>query len=106
VKARLGSDGRILYWEQVNINSGGSALDTPYDIRNVSTEFKNSNAPLRGGSYRALASTANNFARDCMMDELAAAASENPLSFRLKHLNNDRIRNVLIAAAERSTCPG
>jgi CO/xanthine dehydrogenase Mo-binding subunit len=101
IKATLGADNRITHWEHVNINSGGSALDTPYDIASVSTEFKNSDAPLRAGSYRALASTANNFARESMMDELAAAADEDPLAFRLRHLQNERIRNALLAAAEK-----
>ncbi len=101
LKAALGTDNRITYWEHLNINSGGSALDTPYDIPNTTTEFRNADAPpLRGGSYRGLAATANNFARESMMDELAAAANENPLSFRLRHLKNERLRNVLLAAAE------
>jgi CO/xanthine dehydrogenase Mo-binding subunit len=101
IKAALAADNKISYWEHININSGGSALETPYDLPNASTEFKNSDAPLRGGSYRALASTANTFARESMMDELASAADENPLSFRLKQLKNERIRNVLTAAAEK-----
>lgn len=101
IRAAIGPDRNIAHWEQININSGGSALETPYDIANTASEFKNSDAPLRGGSYRALASTANNFARESMMDELAAALDENPLSFRLRHLKNERIRNVLNAAAEK-----
>ena len=44
--------------------------------------------PLRPGSYRALASTANVFARECFMDELAAAAGRDPLEFRLAHLDD------------------
>src|SRR4030095_12551897 len=57
--------------------------------------------PLRSGSYRALASTANAFARESFMDELATAAGVNPLEFRLRYLTNDRLRAVLTAAAER-----
>jgi isoquinoline 1-oxidoreductase len=56
---------------------------------------------LRSGSYRALASTANAFARESFMDELAGAAGLDPLDFRLRHLKNDRLRAVLIAAADR-----
>src|SRR5690606_29384890 len=76
-------NGEIKAWRQINYNSGGSALETPYAIANKSHEFKNCDAPLRGGSYRALASTANNFARESAMDELAFAAKANPLEFRL-----------------------
>src|SRR5947208_243959 len=59
------------------------------------------NQPLRSGSYRALASTANTFARESFMDELAAAAGVDPLEFRLRYLTNDRLRAVLVAAANK-----
>jgi len=35
------------------------------------------------------------------MDELAAAAGSDPLDFRLKHLDNDRLRAVLREATDR-----
>ena len=57
--------------------------------------------PLRHGSYRALAATANTFARECFMDELAAAAGRDPLEFRLAHLEPGRLRAVLEEAARR-----
>ncbi len=101
IRAALDANNQIVFWSHININSGGSALETPYDIPNTSTQFKNSDSPLRGGSYRGLASTANTFARESMMDELAALAGQNPLAFRLRHLQNERIRNVLVAAANR-----
>jgi isoquinoline 1-oxidoreductase len=101
IDAALGADGKLVRWEHVNILSGGSAIETPYDIPNHVSEFRGSDSPLRVGSYRGLASTANNFARESMMDELAIAAGENPLAFRLKHIANERLRNVLTAAAEK-----
>jgi CO/xanthine dehydrogenase Mo-binding subunit len=97
--AGLDADGVISAWHFVNINSGGSALETPYKVAKNKSEFVNSEAPLRHGSYRALASTANTFARECFMDELAAEAGREPLAFRLAHLANDRLRNVLEEAA-------
>ena len=45
-----------------------------------------SNSPLRQGSYRALAATANHFARESMMNELALAAQLDRLEFRLRNL--------------------
>ena len=50
---------------------------------------------------RGLAATANNFAREAFTDELAQAAGKDPLEFRLSHLDNDRIKNVLKAATEK-----
>ena len=94
--------GALVAWEHVNFNSGASAIATPYAIPNAVTEFKSCDQPLRSGSYRALASTANAFARESFMDELAAAAGADPLAFRLHHLgSNDRLRAVLVAAAEK-----
>src|SRR5262249_20503851 len=53
------------------------------------------------GSYRALAATANQFARESHMDDLAHAAKMDPLAFRLKNLNDRRLWAVLGAAAEQ-----
>jgi isoquinoline 1-oxidoreductase len=55
---------------------------------------------LRQGSYRALAATANHFARESHMDELAHAVKMDPLEFRLKNLKDARLRAVLEAAAK------
>jgi isoquinoline 1-oxidoreductase len=96
-----GKDGRLVAWEFRNINSGGSGLATPYDVPSPRTAFQQSRSPLRQGSYRALASTANHFARESLMDELARELGIDPLAFRLKNLKDDRLRAVFTAAAER-----
>ncbi len=101
VAGGLDAKGGLLAWKFINYNSGGSALETPYGVPNVRTQFVACDAPLRSGSYRALASTANTFARECFMDELAAAANADPLAFRLAHLPAGRLRDVLVAAAEK-----
>jgi isoquinoline 1-oxidoreductase len=54
------------------------------------------------GSYRALAATANAFARESMIDELARAAAVDPLDYRLRHTSDPRLAAVLRAAAERA----
>ena len=56
----------------------------------------------RCGTARiALAATANTFARECFMDELAEAVGMDPLSFRQGHLDNQRLRAVLEEAAKQ-----
>jgi isoquinoline 1-oxidoreductase len=105
VDAGLDEQGRITAWSFTNYNSGGSAIDTPYTTPHGLTQFLASDAPLRQGSYRALASTANTFARESAMDELAALARRDPLEFRLAHLPEGRLRDVLQAAAERFGWP-
>jgi isoquinoline 1-oxidoreductase len=92
-------DGTIANWEFHNYNSGGSAVRSPYDIPNQRSEFHNARAPLKQGSYRGLAATANVFAREMHMDELARLVALDPLEFRLKNLKEPRLRAVLEAAA-------
>ncbi len=101
IEAGLDTNDSVIAWDFVNYNSGTAALDTPYRIPNTRVRFVESESPLRQGSYRCLAATANNFAREAFTDELAHLAARDPLEFRLAHLENDRLRNVLTAAAER-----
>ena len=68
---------------------------------NQRVTFHPSDSPLRQGSYRGLAATANNFAREMHVDELARLVKMDPLAFRLKNLEDARMRAVLEAAAER-----
>jgi isoquinoline 1-oxidoreductase subunit beta len=101
VEASLDTAGKLSSWHFVNVNSGGSAIETPYKTGKSRCPYVNSNPPLRHGSYRGLAATANNFARESFMDELALASGADPLEFRLEHLENERLRAVLQTAAEK-----
>ena len=56
-------------------------------------------APLRTSSLRSLGAFANVFAIESFMDELALVAGQDPLGYRLDHLQDPRGRDVLIAAA-------
>lgn len=98
-EASLDAQGNIATWHFININSGPNAVDTPYTAGRKDCRFVSSKPPLRHGSYRCLAATANNFAREVFMDELAVAAGIGPLEFRLAHLENPRLRAVLEKAA-------
>ncbi len=101
ISAGATKDGVLTTWEAHNYNSGGSSLDCPYDVANVHTEFHGADSPLKQGSYRALASTANIFARESHLDDLAHALGLDPLEFRLKNLKQGRLRAVLEAAAKQ-----
>ena len=101
VEAGITSDGKLLAWDFHNYNSGGSSIQPLYDIPNVRTAVHSSRSPLKQGSYRALAATANTFARECHLDDLAHAAGLDPLQFRLMNLTDPRLRAVLEAAAEK-----
>lgn len=107
VAAGVKADGTLTAWDFHNYNSGGSSVQTPYTVPNPVAQFHSTDSPLKQGSYRGLAATANHFARECVMDELAAAVKMDPLAFRLKNLRNDnnpataRLRAVLEAAAKQ-----
>ena len=94
------NDGTLTSWEFYNYNSGNAALGTPYHVPNPTTAFRSTRSPLRQTSYRSLAATANNFAREVHMDELARLLKMDPLEFRLKNLTNSRLRAVFEAAAK------
>jgi nicotinate dehydrogenase subunit B len=51
--------------------------------------------PVRVSALRALGATANVFAIESFMDELAAAAGADPVEFRLRHLKDPRARAVI-----------
>jgi CO/xanthine dehydrogenase Mo-binding subunit len=58
--------------------------------------------PVRVSALRALGATANIFAIESFMDELAAASGTDPVEFRLRHLKDPRARAVIEAVAEKA----
>lgn len=107
ISSAVADDGRITAWEYHNYNSGPHAMRPPYSISNQLVAFHTTLSPLRQGSYRALSATANHFARESHIDELAHLIHFDPVDFRLRNLpdrgddSTRRLREVLLAAAER-----
>lgn len=100
IKAGARRDGTLVAWEHHNYNSGPAAIGTPYDVANQLIQFHSTHSPLRQGSYRGLAATANHFARETHMDAMAHAAKMDPLAFRLKNLTDARLRAVIEKSAD------
>ena len=99
VSASADTGGTITGWSVTNINSGPAGLLTPYRVPHQRAVYQPADSPLPQGPYRALASTANHFARESEMDELAARVGADPLGFRLRHLDDERLAAVLRTAA-------
>jgi CO/xanthine dehydrogenase Mo-binding subunit len=59
-------------------------------------------SPLRVSALRGLGSYANVFAMESFVDEMALAAGQDPIEFRLRYLEEPRARGVVEAAAERA----
>ncbi len=95
VGAAADASGRLLAWTFHNINGGSAALSAPYRVADRKIDNELSRSPLPQGSYRALAATANNFARETAIDEIATAVGVNPLPFRRTNLEDERLRAVL-----------
>ena len=101
VRSGARKDGTITGWQFHNYNSGNAAVRSPYNIPNQIAEFHQADSPLRQGSYRGLAASANHFARESHMDELAHAIGMEPAAFRMKNATDPRLRAVIEAATER-----
>ncbi|QEH37200.1 Nicotinate dehydrogenase subunit B [Aquisphaera giovannonii] len=103
IEASAGADrdGKLVAWDFHNYNSGSSGLTSPYACKTKDVAFHATGSPLRQGSYRALAATANHFARESLMDELAHALELDPLEFRMRNLEDPRLCDVYRDAAEK-----
>ena len=104
IDVRSGADreGNLLAWEFHVLNAGSAAARTPYRVPNQKVDNQPIDSPLAQASYRALAATANNFARESHMDEMAARVGADPVDYRLRQLADDRLADVLRAVAKRA----
>lgn len=101
IRAALGEDDSIDAWELVDINAGAAGIAFPYRYRNRRLAYQPADSPLAQGPYRALGATANHLARESHIDDLAHTAGIDPLDFRLRHLEDERLARVVSEAAGR-----
>jgi nicotinate dehydrogenase subunit B len=102
VRAAATSEGKLSAWLFHNVNGGAAALVPPYAVANLKVDNELSRSPLPQGPYRALAATANNFARESAIDELARQLGLDPLEIRDRNLDDERLRTVLRRASDRA----
>jgi CO/xanthine dehydrogenase Mo-binding subunit len=100
IAATTGGDGKIATWTFDNYNSGNAALRSPY-AGTEQANYHQATSPFKQGSYRGLAATANNWARETHVDELAELTKTDPVTFRMNNLSDERLRAVLRATADR-----
>ncbi|MBP1091163.1 xanthine dehydrogenase family protein molybdopterin-binding subunit [Bradyrhizobium diazoefficiens] len=58
--------------------------------------------PVRTSALRTLGGQGNVFAIESLLDEIAALRGEDPVAFRLRHLRDERAKDVIRAAARRA----
>ena len=78
---------------------GGKAEGTG-TIRAERSLTHNSPSPFFTGPLRSPSRLQNTFAHESFMDELAARIKADPVAFRVKHLSDERLSNVVQAAAK------
>jgi nicotinate dehydrogenase subunit B len=69
-------------------------------VRSARVLVHNIPSPFFTGPLRSPARFQNTFAHECFMDELASHAKADPVEYRLRHLSNERVIDVLKAAAK------
>jgi CO/xanthine dehydrogenase Mo-binding subunit len=117
ISAGLDAEGRIAAWrydEHTNVHtaagldphvlgvtSGRNAIP-PYAGFPIAVRLHIEPTRLRTANFRSLAAAENVFAIESFVDELAAAADDDPVAFRLRHIEDARFRRVVERVAERS----
>jgi nicotinate dehydrogenase subunit B len=101
IESAVDAGGRLTAMRFANYNSGAAGITPPYDIPNHWIGFYRTTAVVRQGSYRSLAAVANNFARESHMDEWANDLKIDPVEFRLRHITDARLREVIERTALR-----
>jgi isoquinoline 1-oxidoreductase subunit beta len=117
----LRDDGRIAAWHQRLVadsiyarwypegfaESGGmddvvyGGMENGYALPAHRTEYLRQDSGVDVSFFRGTAEGYTKFSVECLMDEAAAAASQDPLAFRLSHLTHDpRAQSNLLAVAE------
>jgi len=59
-------------------------------------------SPFLTGPLRSPARLQNAFAQECFMDEVAAQVKADPVQFRLRHLSDPRLKDVITDAAKQA----
>jgi isoquinoline 1-oxidoreductase beta subunit len=79
------------------------AAIAPYDIANMTQDVVVHDTGLRAGYWRSVSHAFNAFANESFIDELAAAAKQDPYTYRMAMLSKEpRLANVLKLAAEKA----
>ena len=119
VEAALDAHGRIAAWHyaaRMNPATGGPQAfapgvaemtagrnaEPPYSLGRALIEVHVAPGEVATASFRSLGAALNVFATESFIDELACAARQDPIAFRLSLTEDARLRRVLAAVRERS----
>ena len=105
VKISSGVDksGNITVWDFNTYYAGSRGSETIYDVPNSrTTDYGRGRVhPFATGAWRAPGNNTNTFSRESQINIMAYKAGMDPLDFRLKNLKDQKMIDVLKAAADR-----
>jgi isoquinoline 1-oxidoreductase len=108
IKAGITESGLISFWDYGVYFAGERGAQQFYSIPHHRTTTYGSGwtaphgaHPFGTGPWRAPGNNTNTFARESHIDMLASQADMDPVEFRLKNLQDARVRRVLQAVAEK-----
>lgn len=91
-----------LPWRPLRATAGNQNVNPLYAFSAARVVTNNIESPLRTGFARSIEHVPAAFAMEAFMDQVAYAAGDDPVAFRMRHLTNPRARAVLSAAAARA----
>jgi isoquinoline 1-oxidoreductase beta subunit len=93
----LGPRGALQTIKGVDLDAVDGAVETPYELTNVRVEYvRQEPRGIRTGFWRGVGPTHNVFVIESFIDELAAAAKQDPVAFRRALIGtSSRSRGVL-----------
>jgi isoquinoline 1-oxidoreductase len=109
IRSGLSGAGRMVLWDYTVYGAGDREAQQFYDIphqRTLSSGGWSGGStpglhPFGIGPWRAPSVNTNTFARESQIDILASKVGVDPVEFRLSHLSDKRMRQVLEAAAKQ-----
>jgi CO/xanthine dehydrogenase Mo-binding subunit len=96
-----GGTGAALPPGVLEMTSGRNAVP-PYRLGSAEVLLRVEPAAIRTGAFRSLAAAPNVFVIESFIDELAHGAGQDPIAFRLRHIEDERLRRVVTAVREKS----
>ncbi len=107
VSSGMDANGKLVLWQLETLYAGDGAAEPMYAAPHHRVTARGGwneqgeGQPLTVGPWRAPGANTNRFAAESQIDIMAAAAGQDPVSFRLANLKDERAKRVLRAAADK-----
>ena len=105
ISSGVDASGRMVFWDYDVYYAGERGAQQFYAVPNHRTAahgrgWQGAAHPFHTGAWRAPGNNTNTFDRESQIDQMAAATGVDPVEFRLNNLSDDKMIQVLKAAAK------